>query len=68
MNQPIRVTDLCADPLCSGEATHDMISRVPGHRTKICEKHRQQVLAAAKKAGFGDDKIALLDIRPLGQS
>ena len=27
--------------------------------------HRRKVLAAAEKAGFSDDKIALLDIRPL---
>lgn len=65
MKQPTTIVDLCADPLCMGEATHDMISRVPGHRTKLCEKHRQQVLAAAKKAGFGPEKIATLDIRPL---
>lgn len=64
-NATTTVTDICADPLCMGEATHDMISRVPGHRTKMCADHRKKVLAAAKKAGFSAEKIASLDIKPL---
>jgi hypothetical protein len=64
-NTSTTVTDLCADPLCMGEATHDMISRVPGFRTKMCDDHRKRVLAAAEKAGFSAEKIASLDIKPL---
>jgi hypothetical protein len=61
----MRVIDLCADPLCPNEAEFTMISRVPGHRTKMCAEHRDRVLAAATKAGFSEEKLALLDIQAM---
>jgi hypothetical protein len=64
MSKPITVIDLCSDPLCGNEATHTMISRVPGHRTKVCANHLAQVQTAAEKAGLGE-RVKLLDIRPI---
>ena len=57
------IIDLCNDPLCFDEALFTMNSH-GGVRIKICEKHRQMVLATAKKAGV-EDQLHLLDIQPI---
>jgi hypothetical protein len=59
------IIDLCSDSLCMNEATHTMISPFPGYRTKMCDDHHSQVLAAAAKAGLSQDEISKLDIQPI---
>jgi hypothetical protein len=59
-----RVIYLCAESLCTSEATHSL-TLPTGGTVRLCDNHRIVLLAAARLAGIDPADVAALIITPL---